>query len=242
MLGILYSINICTILPNFSEFVDLIFQLSSLKEGSGTLEILRKGLRIMKLHEFPLPVFFLFFCLISIFLPVNLAHAGVDQWTAIGPGSVCVWSIAIIPANPEEQSPKSKVDGRPWQLAEKASVSMRVLWTISEYKVSEGAVWGEEEARKLLFKPLDINATKITFDGRTCQDVIFEKGTVNATEYLADRYRTTPQALDIKEELIEVVKTNCRLTGFAEYIRLKDRRLIIHLNGVFFYFRPSVNY
>jgi hypothetical protein len=65
---------------------------------------------------------------------------------------------------------------------------------------------------------------------------------VNAKEYLANAYRTTPQALDIKEERIEVVKTNCSLPGFAEYIRLKDRRLIIHLNGVFFYFEPAVNY
>ncbi len=234
--------NVSTALPNFSGFVDLIFQLSSLKEGSGNLEILRKGLRIMKLHKFPLPVFFLFYCLISIFPPVNLAHAGVDQWTVIGPGSVCVWSIATIPVNPEEQPLKSKDDGRSSQFAEKGGVSMRVLWTISEYKVSEGAVWGEEEARKLLFKPLDIDATKITFDGHTCHYVIFEKRTVNAKEHLAHMYRTTPQALDIKEELIEVIKTTCHLPGFAEYILLKDRRLIIHLNGVFFYFRPSVNY
>ena len=153
-----------------------------------------------------------------------------------------VLGVWILPVNPEEQPPKSKNDGRPSQFVEKGSVSMRVLWTISGYKVGEGAVWGEEEARKLLFKPLDIDATKITFDGQTCHDVIFEKETVKAKEYLANAYRTTPQALDIKEELIEVVKTNCRLPGFAEYIRLKDRRLIIHLNGVFFYFRPSVNY
>jgi hypothetical protein len=141
-----------------------------------------------------------------------------------------------------EQSLKPKNDGRSCQLAGKGSVSMRPLWMISEYKVREGATWGEEEARKLLFKPLDIDATKITFDGQTCHDVIFEKGTVNAKEHLANVYSTTPQALDIREELIEVVKTNCSLPGFAEYIRLKDRRLIIHINGVFFYFRPSVNY
>jgi hypothetical protein len=108
--------------------------------------------------------------------------------------------------------------------------------------VSEKAVWGEEEARKLLFKPLDIDTTKITFDGQTCHDVIFEREMVNVKEYLDRVYHTTPRALDIEGEVMEVVKTNCQLPGFAEYMRLRDRRLIIHLNGIFFYFEPAVNY
>jgi hypothetical protein len=153
-----------------------------------------------------------------------------------------VLGALMFPLNPEEQSPMSKNDGQSSQLVRTDGVSMRVLWTISGYKVGEGAVWGEEQARKLLFKPLDIGVTKITFDGQTCHDVIFEKKIVNAKEYLANVYRTAPQALKIDEESIEAVKTNCDLPGFAEYIRLKDRRLIIHLNGVFFYFEPAVNY
>jgi hypothetical protein len=108
--------------------------------------------------------------------------------------------------------------------------------------VGESAVWGEKEARTLLFKPLDIDATTITFNGKTCGDVIFEKEMVNAREYLDHVYHTTPQAIGIEQEVMEVVKTNCNLPGFAEYMRLKDRRLIIHLNGVFFYFDPAVNY
>ena len=119
---------------------------------------------------------------------------------------------------------------------------MRVLWRISGYKVGEGAVWGEKEARKLLFKPLDIDAAKITFDGKTCCNVIFQREEVKAKEYLDHAYRTTPRALGIEEERVEVVKTNCDLPGFSEYMRLRDRRLIIHLNGVFFYFEPAVNY
>jgi len=144
--------------------------------------------------------------------------------------------------NPEKQRPVLKTDGLSLPLVGSGGVSMRVLWTISEYKVGEGAVWGEEEARKLLFKPLDIDADKITFDGQTCRDVIFEKKMVNAKEYLDQVYQTTPQVLGIGQERVEVVKTNCKLPGFAEYMRLRDRRLIIHLNGVFFYFKPAVNY
>jgi hypothetical protein len=155
-----------------------------------------------------------------------------------------VWGLgtSMFAPNPEDQSPMLKTERLSSPPAVRGGVSMRVLWTISEYKVGESAVWGEEEARRLLFKPLDIDANKITFDGQTCRDVIFKKEKVNVKEYLDHVYHTTPRALSIEDEVAEVVKTNCDLPGFAEYIRLRDRRLIIHLNGVFFYFEPAVNY
>lgn len=123
-----------------------------------------------------------------------------------------------------------------------SGVSMRVLWRISEYKVGNNAVWGDEEARKLLFKTLDIEEAKITFDGRICRDIIFKKEMINAKKYLDRVYSTTPLTLGIDNETVEVIKSNCELPGFAEYMRLKDRRLVIHINGVFFFFEPVVNY
>lgn len=155
---------------------------------------------------------------------------------------VWIFGTSMFAANPEDQSPVLKTEGLSSPATASGGVSMRVLWTISEYKLGESAAWGEEEARKLLFKPLDVDASTITFDGKTCRDVIFEREKVNAKEYLDHVYRTTPRALGIQEEVVEVVKTNCDLPGFTEYMRLRDRRLIIHLNGVFFYFQPAVNY
>jgi len=155
-----------------------------------------------------------------------------------------IWSFgtSMFAPNPEDQPPVLETEGLSSPPTVNGGVSMRVLWTISGYKVGESAVWGEEEARKMLFKPLDIDATKITFDGQTCRDVIFKKEEVNAKEYLDHVYHTTPRALDIEDEVVEVIKTNCDLPGFAEYMRLRDRRLIIHLNGIFFYFKPAVKY
>lgn len=122
------------------------------------------------------------------------------------------------------------------------SVSMRVLWTVSEYKIGANALWGNEEARNMLFKPLDITATTITFDGNKCSNVIFKKETVKTKEYLDNFFHSAPQLLDIADETVEVVKTDCNLPGFAEYLRLRGGRLIIHINGVFLYFDPAVNY
>ena len=119
---------------------------------------------------------------------------------------------------------------------------MRVLWTVSEYRLGTNAIWGNEEARKLLFKPLDIDANSITFDGKKCSNVTFKKETVKVKEYLDNFFHTTPQTLGIADETVEVIKTNCNLPGFAEYLRLRDRRLVIQINGVFFYLEPAVNY
>jgi hypothetical protein len=142
----------------------------------------------------------------------------------------------------EPQSAVLKNEGPPLPPTTGAGVSMRVLWTVSEYRLGTNAVWGNEEARKLLFQPLDIDVNYITFNGKTCRNVTFKKEQVKAKKYLAHAYKTTPKALGIEDETIEVIKTNCSLPGFAEYLRLKDRRLVIQINGVFFYLEPAVNY
>jgi hypothetical protein len=144
--------------------------------------------------------------------------------------------------NGEGKPPAMKAEGLPSPPTVGGAVSMRVLWTVSEYRVVGSALWGKEQARTLLFKPLDIDATTITFDGKTCRDVTFKKEPVQATEYLDRVFHTTPQTLGIEEEIVELVATNCNLPGFSEYLRLKDRRIVIHINGIFFYFEPAVNY
>ena len=183
---------------------------------------------------------------LNICLSLNLNIAGDAEMPSsfLFLVTVLVWGFgaSMFASNPEGQSPVLKTEGLSSPSTVSGEISIRVLWTITGYKVGENAAWGEEEARKLLFKPLDIDANKITFDGQTCRDVIFKKEKVNAKEYLDHVYHTTPHALSIEDEVVEVIKTNCDLPGFAEYIRLRDRRLMIHINGVFFYFRPAVNY
>ena len=121
-------------------------------------------------------------------------------------------------------------------------VTMRVLWTVSAYHIGKNAAWGKTEAQGMLFKPLDISTSTITFDGQTCHDVTFETEIVDSVQYLAERYQTAPQTLGFEEKTLKVIKTNCCLPGFSEYMRLRDRRLIVPINGVFFVFEPAVNY
>jgi hypothetical protein len=121
-------------------------------------------------------------------------------------------------------------------------VTTRVLWTVSGYVFGKAPAWGEQEAKALLFKPLDINDTEIIFDGQACQGVSFQEETVNAADYLASTWQTTPQELGIDVQELQVFKTNCGLPGFQEYMRLGDGRLIVPINGVFFFFEPAVAY
>jgi hypothetical protein len=156
----------------------------------------------------------------------------------------CVMGLwmALFAIDVEAMSPVPKMDGLPAPPAAGGGVSMRILWTVSGYRVGENAVWGKEEAQTLLFKPLDMDASMISFNGKTCLDVTFIKEKVKAKVYLDRLFHTTPQALGIEDEVVERVKTNCDLPGFSEYLRLRDRRIVIHINGVFFYLEPAVNY
>jgi hypothetical protein len=131
---------------------------------------------------------------------------------------------------------------QPQPQTKSSGVSMRLLWTVSEYRLGANAVWVKEEASKLLFKPLDIDANSITFDGKKCSNVSFKKEIVNTKDYLDNFFHTTPQALGVQGETVQVIKTTCNLPGFGEYLRLKDMRLVIQIKGIFFYLTPAMNY
>ncbi|HEY5271513.1 MAG TPA: hypothetical protein VII97_14335 [Anaerolineales bacterium] len=121
-----------------------------------------------------------------------------------------------------------------------SGVSMRVLWTVSGYVIGNNSSWGEQDAKAFLFKPLDMTDTEITFGGQVCKSVTFRQETVNAALYLSTVWQTTPQTLGIEDQELQVFKTNCALPGFQEYMRLGDGRLIVPINGVFFFFEPAV--
>jgi hypothetical protein len=122
------------------------------------------------------------------------------------------------------------------------SISIRPLWTVSQYILNPDTGWSEQEAEGMLFKPLDINESAITFDGKTCQDVSFQAESVDAETYLQNTYHISLKALGLTDEDMQVITTNCDLPGFQEYMRLSDRRLIISIDGAFFLFEPNVTY
>ena len=121
-------------------------------------------------------------------------------------------------------------------------VMRRVLWTVAAYHITPTAKWGEDQAKEMIFKPLDITPSSIYFYDRSCHGVTFHHQVVDTVKYLNEKYQITPQSLNIKDKTIKVITTNCQLDGFSEYIRLGDRRLIVTINGVLFIFNPKLSY
>ena len=121
-------------------------------------------------------------------------------------------------------------------------VSVSVKWTVSDYVFGKVSAWGKQDADALLFKSLDITETEINFDGRSCSDVNFAEETVKPEEYLITVWKITPQELSIDSPELQVIKTNCGIPGFNEYMRLGTGRLIVPIKGVFFFFDPLVAY
>lgn len=117
---------------------------------------------------------------------------------------------------------------------------MRVLWTVSGYYFGNDAGMTEDVAKTYLFKPLDIDETRIVFDGQQCSNVVSTQMTVNIHAYLENVWHVSPQTLKIEEQSAKVIQTNCDMPLFHEYVRLQDGSLMARLNGVVFTFEPNV--
>lgn len=121
-------------------------------------------------------------------------------------------------------------------------MELKVLWTVSFYHIGKNATLSENEAKNMLFKPLHIDASSITFAGQSCRNITFQSETVDTLPYLSSKYQVEPQVLGYKGATVKVVRTNCQLEGFSEYIRLADRRLVVSIQGVLFIFAPRMDY
>lgn len=146
-------------------------------------------------------------------------------------GQSCESNMVKIPPDPNPTPPKTQT-----------GESIRVLWTVAGYKISSDGQWGKNEAQALLFKPLDATSSSITFNGQTCREITFNRKTVDATPYFSQRWSITPKILGVSVNTVKIIKTDCHLPGFSEYVQLPDRRLIVRIKGVFFFLEPFVNY
>ena len=183
-----------------------------------------------------------------IWLPALLALSAC----ASSPGDVAaepaptqvdsVEQIAPEPSSAAGEGIHSAQIGGPGTAPSTGGISMRVLWTISGYVFRSDFTGDKAAAEAMLFKPLDITDNSITFDGQTCQAVKFQQATQDAAAYLPGAWHTTPQELGIDDQQLQVFTTNCSLPGFGNYVRLGDARLIVPMDGVFYFFEPNRNY
>lgn len=120
--------------------------------------------------------------------------------------------------------------------------TLRVGWTVSEVRIFDRTKATEQEAAALLSRSLDIDETSITFDGKSCKNVSFEPQEVDAQNYLASRYGVAARDFGIESAMVQRVRTTCQLPGFAEYLRVPDRRIMVFRDGIALIFSPWINY
>jgi hypothetical protein len=125
---------------------------------------------------------------------------------------------------------------------EQDSVSLRVLWTVSGHVRGPNARVDDEQARSLIFSPMDMTDESISFAGQVCKPITFSRKTLALRDYLWARHGIAPQHLNLEDQSAQVIKTTCELPGFGEFLRLEDSRLIVSINGIFYFLDPVVSY
>jgi hypothetical protein len=118
---------------------------------------------------------------------------------------------------------------------------IRVLWQVSGFVPGPQAAMGRAEAEAMRGRPLDIGKDRIVFGRQACRGVSFKSTKERLRDYLERVYKVTPRELGVADEVITVIKTNCSLPGFQEYVRLGDRKLVICVKGVFFFLEPEIS-
>ena len=120
------------------------------------------------------------------------------------------------------------------------TVMMGIPWKLTDYLILPNARWNKSDANKLLFKEAFINKNSISFNGKTCKGVNFKRSSVSLNQYLSTKYHISAEALNLTEQQASMISTNCNLSGFNNYLRLNDRRVLIFINGVAFFFVAAV--
>jgi len=171
----------------------------------------------------------IFFTIIFIFLTILTACNSLD--------------VGNVEQKPDLQNTDEEKNPAQIIALEEDRTNMRVLWTISDYVLSTNFAGQEADAKGMIFTPLDMTDTQIIFSDEMCIDTVFVEESVVLSEYLTNTWQETTLSLGIESEKEgTLIRTNCELFGFREYLRLIDGRLIVPYNNVFYFFEPNVIY
>jgi hypothetical protein len=112
-------------------------------------------------------------------------------------------------------------------------------WVASRYVIGQTAAMDSAQAAAIVSQPVEILAKEIQFQGQVCTNLVTQAETVKTMDYLAETWKATPEMLSIQQADLKVIKTNCDIPGFQEYMLLDGGKLMIGLDGVFFEFVPK---
>lgn len=124
--------------------------------------------------------------------------------------------------------------------AEHINNRARTLWTVTDYFITKNSIHGDSQAQSMMFKPLDMSDTSITFDGRMCHVSEFEWITVDLGTYVQKSLSITVDDMGISDQKVEIIKTDCDIPGFSEIVRFADMRLMVVIDGICLFLEPDI--
>ncbi|MEE4240888.1 MAG: hypothetical protein V2I36_05450 [Desulfopila sp.] len=121
-------------------------------------------------------------------------------------------------------------------------ITTRPLWRVDGFIPKSNSTIGKNEILSYQGRSLDMVENAITFDGRSCSPIIIKRYQADTARYLSQQLHIHPKDAEYHSPTLEVIKTNCHIEGFDEFVRLNDRRLLVPVGEVVLVFLPIVNY
>ncbi len=96
----------------------------------------------------------------------------------------------------------------------------------------------KSQADTWLLKVVDISATSLTFDGKTCQVAAFKRAPSTSSDYFTSEFKIDPSKIGVPQDKVDVIQTGCGGTPFGQFVQINPTTFIAAWNGVFFFFAP----
>ncbi len=116
-----------------------------------------------------------------------------------------------------------------------------VSWDLFTHHASPVSALSEAEATARYGTPVSFTADSITFGDQTCTDVTYSGEYLLAGDYFDTFYQFSSQIIYLERQTpIAIIRTNCNILGFGEFIMLDQgyEQIIINQDGVFFSLFP----
>ncbi len=123
-----------------------------------------------------------------------------------------------------------------------AGITTRALWRIDGFLKGPDVAMTNDEILSYQGRPLDMDESSITFDGKICAPITIRRYQTDTALYFSGKLYIHQDEAEYSSPTVDVIETNCDIEGFDEFVRLNDRRLLVPVKGVVFVLEPIVNY
>lgn len=112
-------------------------------------------------------------------------------------------------------------------------------WEVEKYKRANTNGLTDEELDEIVGSEALFHEKVVVIGNDFCLDPSYKLKNVNTLDYLLYQYKINPDFLDIKSKKILVVSMTCEEQYYYEFIKVTDDKMIVNIDGVFFYMNKT---